>query len=52
MKRDLVLRDLHMGCGEGLVGRVRRVPAEHPPAPVPVVRRDPAAEQPAGKGKR
>ena len=32
MKRDLVLRNLHMGCGEGLVGRVRRPPVDRPRA--------------------
>ena len=50
MKRERVLRNLHMGCGEGLVGRVRRMPADR--TRVPDVRQTGPAEQPAGKGKR
>ena len=50
MKREIVLRNLHMGCGEGLVGRVR-------PAPVsgnrePVVRQTKTAQRHVGKDKR
>lgn len=50
MKRERVLRNLHMGCGEGLVGRVRRMPADS--TRVPVMHQTRSAEQPAGKGKR
>lgn len=50
MKHQRVLRNLHMGCGEGLVGRVRRVPADR--ARVPVVPHGKLAEPPAGKDKR
>ena len=50
MKRDLVLRNLHMGCGEGLVGRVRRASTDS--ARVPVVRRNKMTGRSADKGKR
>ncbi len=50
MKREPVLRNLHMGCGERLVGRIQRMPANG--ARVPVVQQTRLAGQPAGKGKR
>ena len=50
MKRDLVLRNLHMGCGERLVGRVRRTPADS--VRVPVLRQGKTTGGQAGKGKR
>ena len=50
MKRELVLRDLHMGCGERLVGRVRRGPADT--TRVTVMRQGKTTGRPAGKGKR
>jgi hypothetical protein len=50
MKRDLIHRNLRMGCGEGLVGRVRRLPADR--MPVPLVRRTATVGPQAGKGKR
>ena len=50
MKRDLLLRNLHMGCGEGLVGRVRRLPVDRPR--VVVVQESKTTGRQAGKGKR
>ncbi len=50
MKHQRIMRNLHMGCGEGLVGRVRRVPVGR--TRVRVVPHGKPAEQPAGKDKR
>lgn len=50
MKRDLALRNLRMGCGEGLVGRVRRFTAGS--IAVPSVHRPETIERQAGKDKR
>ncbi len=50
MKHQRVMRNLRMGCGEGLVGRVRRVPVER--TRVRVVPQGKLAEQSAGKGKQ